>query len=98
MKGIILSYRRGRRTVNHNQMILEFPDEKIPASLIGRKVMWKSTSGKELHGKIIALHGRKGAVRASFSKGLPGQALGERITLLEAPAKKAPTKKVKKDL
>lgn len=82
MNGVIINYRRGKRTVHLHQMILEFPEEKNPASLIGKKVVWKTDSGKEIHGKILALHGRSGAVRASFTKGLPGQSIGTKVALL----------------
>jgi large subunit ribosomal protein L35Ae len=97
MEGIIVNYRRGKRTVHPHQIILEFPEEKNPGSLIGRKVFWKSSSGKQLHGKIVALHGKKGAVRARFSAGLPGQALGGRVTLIagEKKAAKKPAEKKK---
>jgi large subunit ribosomal protein L35Ae len=101
MKGVIVNYRRGKRTLHPKQAVLLFPQEKNPASLIGRTVAWKSEAGKEIRGKITALHGRKGAVRARFSRGLPGQALGSKISVLEKggvkpTAKKKAVKTVKK--
>lgn len=95
MKGTIVNYRRGRRTLHPHQMILEFPEEKNPGSLVGKKVVWTSPAGKEIHGKILGLHGRKGAVRASFTKGLPGQSIGETVALIESapkPKKAVPKK------
>jgi ribosomal protein L35AE/L33A len=32
-------------------------------------------------GKIMGLHGKKGVVTAKFHKGVPGQAIGERVEL-----------------
>lgn len=92
MEGVVINYRRGKRTMHPNQMILEFPDEPHPGSLIGKKVYWESPGGKRLYGVITALHGRKGAVRARFVKGLPGQAIGDKVYLVGG---KEPTKKTK---
>ena len=52
--------------------------------LIGRTVVWSSSSGKEIKGKISRAHGNNGAVRAHFKKkGVPGQALGQRIMIIK---------------
>ena len=42
--------------------------------MVGKEVVWKSPSGKEIKGKVSDAHGNKGLVRAIFEKGLPGQA------------------------
>lgn len=42
--------------------------------MIGWNVAWPAESPK-ITGKIVGLHGRKGTLRARFSKGVPGQAL-----------------------
>lgn len=49
--------------------------------LVGRKVAWKSGKNR-IVGKIVALHGKKGLVRARFRKGVPGQALGTTVELV----------------
>lgn len=74
MKGVITSYRRGRRTQTGNQMIVLPEDVSKSKSLIGKKVVYK-TKTKEIVGKVTALHGSKGAVRVLFEKGMPGQSL-----------------------
>jgi len=84
MKGIIVNYRRGRHTQNPRQMIIKIEgiDERKKAEkLVGKEVIWKSPSGKEIKGKIVAPHGNKGAVRARFEKGLPGQAIGMEVEI-----------------
>ena len=76
-----MHFRQGRHHVNSKQIILKVADTAEEAEKsIGKTVTWKSPSGKEIKGKISALHGRKGNVRAIFSeKGLPGQALGTKV-------------------
>ena len=81
MEALIANFRKGRHTQTNNQMILKIEglDKKKAASLIGKQVVWKTSSGKEIKGKISNLHGNSGALRAIFEKGMPGQALGTRV-------------------
>ena len=76
-----MHFRQGRHHVNSKQMILKIADSVEEAEkTIGKTVTWTSPSGKEIKGKISALHGRKGNVRAILSEsGLPGQALGMKV-------------------
>ena len=87
MEGVISNYKRGRHTVHQKHCILIFSDIKTRKDanrLIGRTVIWKSSSGKELKGKITRAHGNSGAVRAHFKKaGVPGQALGTKIRIIK---------------
>ena len=82
--GVILNYRLGIRTQKPKECLLYFPGIKSSGEagrLIGRKVMWRR-EGCKVVGKIISLHGRKGVVRARFRKGVPGQALGDRVYII----------------
>lgn len=60
-------------------------DSLVPADgaarLIGRKVAWPAEKHKAI-GKIVALHGKNGLVRARFIKGVPGQALGSPVEII----------------
>ncbi len=78
MKGKVLQFRRGRHTIKEKHFLIEVEASKDRASaekLIGKTVIWTSTAGKEIKGKISGAHGNKGVVRAIFEKGLPGQAI-----------------------
>ncbi len=84
MDALIASFRRGRHTMTPNQFLLQADgiDSKAKASaLIGKSVVWKSKAGKEIHGKITSVHGNSGTVRARFTKGLPGTAIGDRVSV-----------------
>jgi len=79
-----VSYRTGPRTQSPKELILQFPNVKSSGEasrLLGRKVAWSVGEG-EIRGKIVALHGKKGMVRARFRKGLPGRALGTPIEII----------------
>lgn len=85
MKATILSYRKGRHTQNVNQMLvgIDTIDSREKAEkLLGKKLVWKSPSGKEIKGEIIGVHGGKGVVRAKFERNLPGQAIGTNVEMV----------------
>ncbi len=84
MKGIILSFRRGRHHQYNNQMIVlpkDINTREDAQKLIGKEVVFKTQTGKEIRGKISATHGNKGAVRVVFEKGMPGQSLNQEVEI-----------------
>lgn len=83
MEATIVHFRQGRHHVNSKQMVIKAADSAEDAKkFIGKTVAWTSPAGKEITGKISALHGRTGSVRAIFSdKGLPGQSLGQKVKI-----------------
>ncbi len=86
MRARIVNYRGGKSTQVPNQILIEIAgcDSRAVASkFIGRRVVWKSPAKKEIHGKITQTHGNNGILRVRFSKGLPGQALGGKVEVLE---------------
>ena len=84
MKGLIINYRRGLKTQTPRQYIIEvegISTKNATEKLRGKKVVWKTKAGKSMIGKIMQAHGAKGAVRAKFEKGLPGQAIGTKVEI-----------------
>jgi large subunit ribosomal protein L35Ae len=57
-------------------------EKESAEKLIGKKVKWKTASGKEMEGTVSRTHGAKGAVLAQFKPGLPGQAIGTKAEIL----------------
>jgi len=83
-EGVVVSYRRGPKTQKPKEYLLRFPGIKSVGGagrLIGRKVAWP-VGKRETRGKIVALHGKNGLVRARFKKGMPGQALGSLVEII----------------
>lgn len=84
MEGTIVNFRVGRHTQKGNQMVIicQGVDNKDKAdSLVGKKVIWTNTKGNTIAGKISAVHGNSGAVRAIFEKGMPGQSIGMKVSI-----------------
>jgi len=83
MQGIINNYRRSRKKTYKNHMIIlvQGVNKKQDAEkLIGKKAVY-NTGKKEIIGRITSAHGNKGAVRAIFEKGMPGQAIGSKVKI-----------------
>ena len=81
---MIINYRRGRKTQKMNQMVIvikgvESRDEA--KKLVGKSVIYTCVgkTEKTITGKISFAHGSKGAVRAIFETGMPGQAIGAKV-------------------
>lgn len=84
MEGTIVHFRGSRRVKRSNQMIVQVGgiDSKDKASkLVGKKVVWKTSAGKQMMGQITALHGNSGALRARFETGMPGQSIGSKVAI-----------------
>ncbi len=87
MKGVVVNYRRGRHTQYENQVIVKFEgvDSREDAQkIVGKRVIWVTPSGKKFIGVVTAPHGNKGAVRVRFNRGVPGQMIGDIVTIEEA--------------
>ncbi|MBU2496968.1 MAG: 50S ribosomal protein L35ae [Nanoarchaeota archaeon] len=85
MKGTIANFRRGRHRYKPRQFIIKInkvETRKAAEKFIGKEVVWKSPAEKEIKGKLTNLHGNKGLLRALFEKGLPGQAVSEKVDIL----------------
>lgn len=84
MEARIVNYRRGKRTEYTNQYILIIDgvtDKDKAQEHVGKKVVWKTPSGKEVTGKVSNTHGNGGQLLARFDKGLPGQVLGSIVSV-----------------
>jgi large subunit ribosomal protein L35Ae len=67
-----------------HECLVQFTDTISVAKagqLLGRKVVWKGEN-KKLTGKVVGFHGKNGAVRVRFKRGVPGQALGTTVELV----------------
>ena len=83
--GIFVNIRQGMfRQYPHN-ILIRIPgidSSNSAAKYIGKKVIWRSKSGKKLVGKIVKTHGRNGVLMSRFKKGLPGQAIGSSVEII----------------
>lgn len=82
MEGIIVNFRSSKHRQKNNQMVvLVAEDKEKAAKLVGKSVVWTSPAKKEIRGRITGVHGRKGAVKVLFEKGMPGQSVGSKVKI-----------------
>lgn len=62
-----------------------------PDGLLGAHLVWHTQTGRVVRGKVVKRHGHLAGnkVIARFHKGLPGQALGQRVEVRGAKEAKA---------
>ena len=84
MEGIINNYRRNRSSQNTKHMVISVSniDTKEKAEkLVGKKVTFKTETGKPILGEVKSTHGNKGCIRVVFERGIPGQGLGQKVVI-----------------
>ena len=86
MEGKIINFRRGVKSTYNRQMIVSIEgisDKEKASSLVGKKAVWTSPGKdkKEIVGVVNAVHGGNGCVRVVFERGMPGQAIGNKIKI-----------------
>ena len=83
MKGKILHFRQNRHTTYGNHMLVEVEgvgSREEASKLVGKQVAY-DTGKTVINGEVASAHGNKGVVRVIFSRGLPGQSLGEAVVI-----------------
>jgi ribosomal protein L35AE/L33A len=83
MEGTIVNYRRNStgQTNNHLVVTVKDVDTRDKAAKLVGKIVKYNTGKKDIVGKINAIHGNKGALRAVFLQSIPGQALGKKVKI-----------------
>ncbi len=82
---VITSFRRGPNTQNDREVLLRVEGVTSVSEagrLVGRKVLLIDSKGNRFKGRIIGVHGKRGTLRARFTRGLPGQVLGKRCLVI----------------
>lgn len=83
MKGIIANYKRSVHRTSSNQVIVQadgISSKEDAEKLVGKKVSW-NTGKRVLEGEVTSAHGNSGALRVRFEQGMPGQCLGQEVSI-----------------
>lgn len=83
--GTIVNYRIGIRTQMSKWCLIQITGENSVSKagqLVGRKMILKFGKNSFI-GKIMSLHGKKGVVTVKFRKGVPGNAIGAKVELID---------------
>jgi large subunit ribosomal protein L35Ae len=82
--GIFMNYGLGNKMQYSHKGIIKVLnlDIKEKGKVVGWWIGWPEKNPK-LFGRIIGYHGKHEYLMAKFKKGLPGQAVGTRITIVK---------------
>lgn len=83
MEAVIVNFRISRHVQKPNYLVvlpLDAKSKQESEKLIGKKVIY-NTGKKDMVGTITGTHGNKGAVKARFETGMPGQAVGKKVKI-----------------
>ena len=83
MEGLIVSYRRSIHGQTPNQAIVKvegIANRADATKYMGKTVTWKSVKAS-ISGKVQSAHGNSGCLRVLFERGLPGQAITQRVEI-----------------
>lgn len=83
MKGRIVNFRIGRKTMYHNHMIVNagLSKREEAVKLVGKEVIFTTPAKHQIKGKVASAHGNKGALRVIFEKAMPGQAISQQVEI-----------------
>lgn len=82
--GRITNFRTGPKSQNPKECLIQFTGistSSLAGKLVGQKVTWKNETCSKI-GKIASAHGRNGMVIVKFKHGVPGQAIGSVVELM----------------
>lgn len=82
--GLVYTFRRGADAYPDNVIIVVpgIEDEKELHKFLGKKVIWKTKTGKLIIGKVIKVWSKNGHLLVKFRRALPGQALGTKVEII----------------
>jgi ribosomal protein L35AE/L33A len=82
MSGTVTAFRQSKFKQDSYQTIVDVADPKQAEKLLGARVEWLRADGLRILGRVVARHGRRGAVRVRWDRGFPSQALGTQVKFL----------------
>ena len=85
MQGLIISFRRGNRTIHPNHALIEAEEVKTRSDvtkLIGKKVELP-IKNRKIIGKVASAHGNKGVMRVIFKKAITNDMVGKKVKIIE---------------
>lgn len=80
--GIVTAFRQSKFKEDNYQTIVAPAKPEHAAELLGARVVYALKDGRKILGRVVALHGRKGALRVRWDRGIPPQALGTQVKII----------------
>jgi large subunit ribosomal protein L35Ae len=82
LSGTVVAFRHSKFKQDSYQTIVQIAGVDDAGKIVGARVVWSREGGLQIHGRVVATHGSKGAVRVRWNRGFPPQALGSQVKIL----------------
>lgn len=82
LSGTVTAFRQSKFKEDSYQTIVEPAKREHTAELVGARVVWARKDGLKILGRVVALHGSKGALRVRWDRGFPSQGLGTQVKII----------------
>ncbi len=80
--GTVTAFFHSNFTQDSYRTVVDLAKPEEAAKLLGARVVWRREDGLQILGRVVRLHGSKGAVRVRWDRGFPPQALGTQVHIL----------------
>ena len=82
LSGTVTAFRHSKFKQDSYQTIVQMANAEDAPKVVGSRTVWSGKNGLQIHGRVVARHGSKGAVRVRWNRGFPPQALGSPVKVL----------------
>ncbi len=79
--GTVSAFRQSKFKQDSYQTVVDLAKPEDAGKLLGARVVWAREDGLKILGRVVALHGAKGALRVRWDRGFPPQGLGTKVTI-----------------
>ncbi len=80
--GTVTAFLQGKFKQDSYRSVVDLAKPEEAAKLLGARVVWRRADGLQILGRVVRLHGSRGAVRVRWDRGFPPQALGTQVQIL----------------
>ncbi|HEY7589212.1 MAG TPA: 50S ribosomal protein L35ae [Thermoplasmata archaeon] len=80
--GIVTAFRRSKVKQDSYVTIVDLAKPEDAGKLPGARVIWQREDGLKILGRVVGLHGSRGAVRVRWDRGFPPQGLGTKVKIV----------------
>ncbi len=79
--GTVTAFLHSKFKQDNYRTVVELAKPQEAGKLVGARVSWSREGGPTILGRVVGPHGRKGALRVRWDRGVPPQALGTKVTI-----------------
>ncbi len=80
--GTVIAFLHSKFKQDSSRTVVDLAKPEEASKLLGARVIWRRADGLQILGRVVRLHGSKGAVRVLWDRGFPPQALGTQVKIL----------------